>query len=1224
MAVHPESRQPDSMLTDDEHPWPGLSSFREQDRAYFKGRDRDVEELLCLVNRERLTVLFGVSGLGKSSLLQAGLFPRLRQADTLPIMVRLDFKTPSASLDDQVFAAIQNQALENGIEPPSRSGGESLWEYFHRRDAEFWDSRNRLTLPILCFDQFEELFTLGCETADTSAASAFFLAELADLVEGRCPDSVKTRFDTHPHESKRYRFSQHPYKLIVSLREDYLANLEQLRESMPAVAHNRMRLLPMAGDQALAVADQTQGRLMDAGVAESIVRLVAGKRGEQALELRVLRIEPALLSLVCRELNELRIAKHADKIDASDVASNREQILEDFYQRCLLDQSPALRHFIEDELITVSGYRNSEAYDNALQTPGVTVEALAALVQRRLLVLRQEERDGVKRIELIHDVLTGVVRKSRDQRQQRERQQQAEQRERATREALIRSKQRTAVFVVLACFFLLTAAWGWWNWWEAKTARNITLSGKLAAQAILLAETVPNDTMTERAAALAIESWRLQHNAEATAAARKLLRMLPAYRFPHPDEVTDIEFSPNGRLLATGSKDRRVRVFDTAHGKESWQIEHNGSVTDLAFSPDGRLLATACSDKNLRLFDVASRHEVLRFMHDDEVRRVIFAPDGRLLATTSQNSARLIDSATGQVATQIEHGDEIKNIAFSPDSRLWATAGKKGARVFDVSGNERVKLALNSEATHVAFSPDGRSLATASLDNTVRLLDAGSGKLIRQISHRSKVSSIAFNPDGRWLATASNDQSVRVTEINSGATVKELLFNDEVFSVRFSQDGHWLATSDWGGAARLFDTASWREVTRMMHGAAVWDLAFSPDSHWLATDGMDNVVRIAAASHYPEDVILRHNAAVMGLAFASDGRWLATASADHTARLFDIANGRELMRIEHADTVYSVAISPDRQFVATASRDKTARLVNRDSGNTIATIRHGDGVLNLAFSANSRWLATASVDKSAIIIDTAGNRIKTVSADDEIRSLSFSFDNRWLAIASRDGSIQLLKTDTWKLAQRLQLAAPVTHVAFSLDSQRLLAASEDKTARIFDVHSGKEQARFAHPDVVLSLAMSPNGKLLVTSSMDGSARLFDLPAGALIATIKHGAAITALNFSPTGRFLATASKDNTTRLIESDSGLTVDTSRHADEVWAIAFSPDESILAAGVSNGQVQLQRTDPQQIFDSLCRKAGRNLSPDELSDYLGLAVPHQTCKQWREASFDNGQPGH
>ncbi len=161
--------------------------------------------------------------------------------------------------------------------------------------------------------------------------------------------------------------------------------------------------------------NQTHGRLMQLSVAQMIVRLVAGKKATEQYELSALHIEPALLSLICRELNEQRIANHAVQIDAKSVDSNREQILVNFYENTLDDQSPVLRRFIEEKLVTVSGFRNSEAYDNALEIPGITATALDRLVQCRLL--RFDERDGNKRVELIHDVLTEVVGAQRNKRQ---------------------------------------------------------------------------------------------------------------------------------------------------------------------------------------------------------------------------------------------------------------------------------------------------------------------------------------------------------------------------------------------------------------------------------------------------------------------------------------------------------------------------------------------------------------------------------------------------------------------------------------------------------------------------------------------------------------------------------------------------------------------------------------------------------------------------------------
>ncbi|MCH9699239.1 MAG: WD40 domain-containing protein [Gammaproteobacteria bacterium] len=510
--------------------------------------------------------------MGKSSLLQAGLFPKLRQDNILPITIRLDFNEGSTSFNEQLFAAIAQQVQENSIESPPHIANETLWEYFHRKDAEFWDKRNRILFPLLCFDQFEEIFTLGRENQKRIVELNEFINELADLVEGRCPEKVKTRLEICPDEAKNFNFSRHPYKLIFSLREDYLADLEGLRRLIPSVIHNRFRLAHMNGQQALAVVNQTKGRLMASSVAQTIVRLVSGKQGEQQQELSALRIEPALLSLICRELNEQRIKDKASQIDALLVASNREQILENFYQRSLDEHSPELRWFIEDKLITVSGFRNSEAYDNALGISGVTAEALDQLVQCRLL--RLEERDGNKRIELIHDVLTGVVRNSRDQRMLQEEQKQVEQerfeaqkREQAATEALNKSKRNTLILGILTCACIVATAFSAWNWWHVQQATS------------------------KAQHALAVGDFREAQR-----------------HYGNNDLLHALAYLANSVRMDqdwTSSRTLLVNLLQQRHWNLPWTaMTHKSYVRSAAFSPDGTRVVTASYDNTARLWDV--------------------------------------------------------------------------------------------------------------------------------------------------------------------------------------------------------------------------------------------------------------------------------------------------------------------------------------------------------------------------------------------------------------------------------------------------------------------------------------------------------------------------------------------------------------------------------------------------------------------------------------------
>jgi hypothetical protein len=414
--------------------------FTEATQAFFHGRDAEAAELLRRVRRERLTILFGQSGLGKTSLLCAGLFPRLRVADFLPVYIRLDWTTAQISPVAQIRQALAENLAEQGVEGRPPCPDETLWGYFHDKDTEFWSRRNRLVTPVLVLDQFEEIFTLG-----QGAASAPTLDELAALIENRPPESVRSALDDDPDAATRYDFAKENGKVILALREDFLPELEGLRRRMPSIMDNRMRLTRMNGRQALDAILASGGHLMAPGVAEKVIAFVAASRGraeeEKAgeQELAGLEIEPALLSIVCSELNNKRIRLGQAQITADLLEGAQQEIVGQFYESSLTGMDPPLRLFIEEQLLTAEGYRDTRPLAEALRQPGVTRADIDKLVLRRLL--RIEERFGTQWVELTHDLLTGVIRQRRDLRRE---QTEAEARVQAERERAERAEAEAA------------------------------------------------------------------------------------------------------------------------------------------------------------------------------------------------------------------------------------------------------------------------------------------------------------------------------------------------------------------------------------------------------------------------------------------------------------------------------------------------------------------------------------------------------------------------------------------------------------------------------------------------------------------------------------------------------------------------------------------------------------------------------------------------------------
>src|SRR5438105_2395493 len=341
-----------------------------------------------------------------------------------PVYVRIDYSRDSPAPAEQIKTAVFRATQETGqwTQPGVAVAGESLWEFLHHRDDILHDASGRTLIPLLIFDQFEEIFTLAQTDDFGRKRAAEFIEDLADLVENRAPKALEARIEQDESAAERFDFTRSDYRILIALPEDYLAHLEALKDVMPSITQNRMRLARMTGEQALSAVVKPGGKLVSLEVAEAIVRFIAG-----GSELRNAEVEPSLLSLICRELNNARIAKGRAEISVDLLAGSHDTILADFYERTLADQPEALRRYIEDELLTDSGFRESIAEERvrkAFAAAGARPDALAALVDRRLL--RIEERLDLRRVELTHDVLCSVVAASRDLRHEREARDEAE------------------------------------------------------------------------------------------------------------------------------------------------------------------------------------------------------------------------------------------------------------------------------------------------------------------------------------------------------------------------------------------------------------------------------------------------------------------------------------------------------------------------------------------------------------------------------------------------------------------------------------------------------------------------------------------------------------------------------------------------------------------------------------------------------------------------------
>ena len=394
--------------------YPGARPFMDTDidHRLFFGRDREINKMFYQVLGARLLVLFGKSGLGKTSLLQAGVFPRLREQELLPLPVRLN-RTDLPPLE-LFTTAIAEACAQAGIDyTPGETG--SLWEFF--KTAVFWRGE-ALQTPVLVLDQFEEIFTLQ------SAANRQWLArQLGELAGDGLPQSLRARLQ--PGEKLPYSEKPPTVKIVLSLREDYLGALQELSGEIPRILENRFRLTTMSREQARAAVLEP-ARLAQEGAfaaqpfdyeesaVEELLTFLSGRTGE---------IEPFQLQILCRQVEQQVAAAQAKGQQAVHVdkeylggRTRMEAILQNFY----LDAVRRLpsrrrrnraRDLCEEGLLDSQGHRRILEEKDIQERYKVDTTSLQALVDARLL--RKEERQEVFYYELSHDSLTQPVLNSR-------------------------------------------------------------------------------------------------------------------------------------------------------------------------------------------------------------------------------------------------------------------------------------------------------------------------------------------------------------------------------------------------------------------------------------------------------------------------------------------------------------------------------------------------------------------------------------------------------------------------------------------------------------------------------------------------------------------------------------------------------------------------------------------------------------------------------------------
>jgi WD40 repeat protein/transcriptional regulator with XRE-family HTH domain len=538
----------------------------------------------------------------------------------------------------------------------------------------------------------------------------------------------------------------------------------------------------------------------------------------------------------------------------------------------------------------------------------------------------------------------------------------------------------------------------------------------------------------------------------------------------HNKAVMALTFSPDEKILASGSWDCTVKLWDLQKGVRVSTLEgHTDYVQSIAFSPDGRQLASASDDQTLRIWDVASG-ACLRTIHahTDNAYGVAWSPDGRWIASCGfDRLLRIWDAASGEcIKTMMGHTEPVTKVVFSPDGQMLATSSyDHTVRLWDVTN----EVCLQTFAEHsgsvnaIAWSPDGRTIASSSFDGTIRLWSPNRSNSLRVLlGHGATVYFIAFTAEGSMLISGSDDQTVRVWDVANGWCVRVLkVYGRLFFGMAWSPDGRSLLSASSDASLIIWDVAGGKaRLTLRGHTHMVYSVAWNPAGRWLASAGFDKSVYIwDVTTGVCVRVIQAHDDMIQQVVWSPDGRWLASTGRDQTVRLWDTNTGSCLWIARgHTGPINTVVWSPDGQQLASCSEDRTVRLWRAVDGVLLHTLtEHETAVAGLAWSPDGRLLASCggggSVGELFLWDVEHGERVNSLRGH---------------------GSV-------------------ISRVAWSQDSRLIFSGGMTGVIRWWDATSGVNlHSHQGHQRWIRALTVSPDGSILVSSGEDGDIHLWDV------------------------------------------------------------------------------------------------------------------------------------